>query len=247
MKMMMSIAGFVLLVLALPAASQAQAPQAPPKVYTGNFGAGFSLTGGNTDTATFNLSGELTRDPKKRNVIKLNGFYLRANANNAKTADRLALGFRDEYTFSKRTFVYGAFGYMRDPFKDISYLLNPQGGIGYKPLITDRAELIFSGGAGAVWEKNSGAGARASGTLNAGESFTYKLSETSKALQGFAGLWKTSDFNDALYHFNVALATSLTKRAELKIEFVDDFKNVTPKPTIKKNDTALIISFLYKY
>jgi putative salt-induced outer membrane protein YdiY len=150
MKMHVLVAGFVLFLLALPAASQAQAPPAPPKAYSGNIGAGFSLTGGNTDTANFNLSGELASDPKKKNVIKLNGLYLRSNANNIKTADRLSLGFRDEYSFSKRTFAYGALGYMRDPFKDISYLLNPQGGIGYKPIITDRAELTLSGGAGAV-------------------------------------------------------------------------------------------------
>ncbi len=247
MKTTVSIAGLVLLLLAIPATGSAQAPQAPPKLYTGNFGAGFSLTGGNSDTANFNLSGEMTRDPKTKNVIKLNGFYLRSSANDLKTADRLTLGFRDEYTLSKRTFVYGAMGYMRDPFKAISYLLNPQGGIGYKPIMTDRAEFTVSGGAGAVWEKNPGTDVHSSGTLNAGEGFAYKITDTSKFIQGFAALWKTSDFNDALYHFNVALSTAITKQAELKVEFVDDFKNVTPNPTIKKNDTAFIVSFLYKF
>jgi hypothetical protein len=75
---------------------------------------------------------------------------------------------------------------LRDPFREISYLLNPQGGIGYKPLVTDRTELTFSGGSGAVWEKNSGVAVHASGTLNAGESFVYKLSATSKVIRGFA-------------------------------------------------------------
>lgn len=247
MQMIMSIAGLLILLPALPATSRAQAPPPPPKVYTGNFGAGLSLTRGNTETANFNLSGELTRDAKKGNVMKVSGLYLRSSADKVKTADRLTLGFRDEQALSKRAFVYGAFGYFRDPFKDINYLLNPQGGIGYKPILTDRAELAISGGAGAVWEKNSGIGVHASGTLNTGENFTYKLSDTSKVIQGFAGLWKTSDFNNALYHFNAAVATAITKRADLKVEFVDDFKNVTPNPAIKKNDTALIISFLYKF
>jgi len=247
MKMIASIASLGLILLALPSASRAQTPPAPPKVYTGNFGAGFSLTGGNTDTVNFNLSGELTRDPKKKNVIKINGLYLRADANKVKTSDRLSLGFKDEYSLSKRAFAYGAAGYMRDPFKDISYLLSPQGGFGYKPIAGTQAELALNGGVGAVWEKDSGAGVQTSGTLNAGENFTYKLSETAKVIQGFAGLWKTSNFNDALYHFNVALSTSIAKRAELKVEFIDDFKNVTPNPTIKKNDTAFLVSFLYKF
>lgn len=247
MKINVSIPGFALLLLMLPAPGRAQTPQAPPKVYTGNFGAGFSLTGGNSDTKNFNLSGELTRDPKKRNVIKLNGLYMRASANKLKTADRLTLGFRDEYAYSKRSFLYGAIGYMRDPFKEISYLLNPQGGIGFKPLVTPKAEITLNAGAGVIWEKNPGVDVHTSGTLNTGENITYKLSETSKFVQGFAGLWKTSDLSDALYHFNVAVVTALTKRAELKVEFIDDFKNVTPQPTIKKNDTALIISLLYKF
>ncbi len=231
----------------LSSAAWAQAASPAPKVYSGNFGAGFSLTRGNSDTSNFNLSGELTRDPKKKNVIKIKGLYLRSTANKEATADNLTLGFRDEYSFAKKAFVYGALGYLRDPFKEISYLLNPQGGIGYKPVATNRTELTFNGGAGAVWEKNPGIDVRTSGTLNAGENFSYKLSENAKFTQGFSGLWKTSDFADALYHFSVALTASIVKKAELKVEFIDDFKNVTPSPAIKKNDTAFIISFLYKF
>ena len=247
MRVFMAIAGLMQVLAGLTTALGAQATQPPPKVYTGNIGAGYSITGGNSDTSNFNLFVELKRDPKKKNVIQIKGLYLRSSAEESVTADRLTFGFRDEYTLFKRTFVYGAFGYLRDPFKEISYLLNPQGGIGYKAVARERTELTFSGGAGAVWEKNPGLDVQTSGTLNAGESFAYKLSETSKLTQGFAALWKTSDFSDALYHFNFAVATSLFKMAELKVEFIDDFKNVTPNPNIKKNDVALIISFLYKF
>ena len=246
MRTLLSIAGLELLLLALPLAGQTQAPQAPPKICAGNIGAGLSLTGGNTDTTNFNLSGELTRDPKKKNVIKLNGLYLRSSANNIKTADRLSLQLRDEYSFSKRAFAYGALPYLRDPFKEIGYLLNPQGGLGYKPILTDRVELAVAGGAGGVWEKNPYVNVKTSGTVNASESFTVKISGTARFTQGFTALWKTSDFEDALYHFNIGLVTSLTKQTEIKIEFMDDYKNVTPNPAIKKNDTAFIFSVLYK-
>ncbi len=232
--------------LMLPSAIKAQTP-ATPKVYSGNFGAGLSLTGGNTDTLNFNISGELTRDPKKRNVIKINGLYFRADTDDVKTADRLTLAFRDEYALSQKAFVYGAFGYLRDPFKAISYVLNPQGGLGYKPLTGDRVELTLSGGAGAVWEKNPGIDVQTSGTLNAGQSFVLKLSETAKFTEGVSAFWKTSDFNDYLVHFNVAIVTTIIKAAEMKVQFIDDFKNVTPSPAIKKNDTAFLIAFLYKF
>lgn len=236
-----------MLVFAIPAAAQAPAAAAPPKIYTGSFGAGLAITGGNTDTRNFNLTFELTRDAKTKNVFKSNALYIRSNANKEATADRLALGFRDEYSLSKRTLMYGALSYMRDPFKEISYLLNPQGGFGYKILATDKNTFIVSGGAGGVWEKNPGTDVHASGTINAGQSYVYKLSDATSITEGFNALWKTSDFEDALYHFGIALATSITKRIQVKVEFIDDYKNVTPAPTVKNNDTAFLTSFLFKF
>jgi putative salt-induced outer membrane protein YdiY len=124
--------------------------------------------------------------------------------------------------------------------------LNPNGGVGFKAINNDKTTLTLTAGAGSVWEKNPGLDVQTSATLNAGESFSYKLSEGSKITQGFAALWKTEDFSDALYKFNIALVTSVTKNTELKVEFLDEYKNVVPDPSIKKNDTAFIVSFLYK-
>ena len=246
-KAHVSIFVMVLLLLLMTTPGWAQKPQTPPKVYSGSFGAGFSVTGGNTDTTSLNISADLTRDPKTRNVMIFQGLYLRSDASDAKTADRLFLSFRDNYTLCEGAFVYGAFGYLRDPFKSIGYLLNPQGGVGYKLIATDRSEFSLNGGGGAVWEKNTGMDVHASGTLNAGESFHFKVSDRASISQVVSGLWKTSDFGDALYHFGVALATSITEKAELKVEFMDDYKKVTPSPDVKRNDVAFITSFLYKF
>jgi len=237
---------FLLLALAQSAPIFAQA-QPPPKVYSGSFGAGYALTSGNTDTSTFNLTFNLVRDPKLRNVIKFEGLYLRADKDDEKISDRLRLAFRDEFTLSSKTFLYGDFSYLRDPFKQISYLLNPQGGVGYKLYTTDRATFALNGGGGVVWEKNPNAGVAASGTLNAGQTLAIKLSESASLKQDIAALWKTSDFQDALYHFGIALVTSITSRAELKVELLDDYKTLTPEPSVKKNDVAFITSFLFKF
>jgi putative salt-induced outer membrane protein len=244
---LLSIAVIALLfTMSLPAFAQGQATPVK-KDFTGNFGIGFALTGGNTDTKSFNLSFEATHDSKTRNVIKTNGLYLKTNANGESIADLLRLSFRDDYSLSKRVSVYGALGYLRDPFKSINYLLNPQGGIGLKAYTSTRGEFALNGGAGAVWEKNEGFDVRSSATLNAGESFSLKISETAKITQNLTGLWKTSEFADALYHFDVALVTSIVKKVDAKIEFMDDYKNRTPSAAIKKNDTALITSLLYKF
>lgn len=235
-----------LLLLTSPALCLAQADQEPEKHYTGSLGAGLSLTSGNTDTTSFNISGELKYDPKTKNVMLFDGLYLRASANNEDTTDRLSLNFRDEYSLSERILVYGALGYLRDPFKNITYLLNPNGGVGFKAANSDKMTLTLTAGAGSVWEKNPGLDVQTSATVNAGENLSLKLSEGAKITQGFGALWKTENFSDALYKFNIALVTSITKKSELKLEFLDEYKNVVPDPSIKKNDTAFIVSFLYK-
>ncbi len=247
MKFSINLLALLLIAMSIPAISQDQGSTTPSEVYTGSFGFGLAITGGNTDTRSYNLSFEVTRDPKRKNVVKADGFYLRSSADGEATADMLRLGLRDEYALSERVLVYGALGYLRDPFKDIAYLLNPQGGFGYKIHNTDAVTLTVSGGAGGVWEKNSGVDVDSSGTVNAGESFSFKLSESAKLTHNFTALWKMSDFEDALYHFDVALVASIVKDIGIKVEFTDDFKNVTPDPSIKRNDTAFVTSVQYKF
>ena len=234
----------LLLAFSLPAF--AQDPAAPVKPLTGNFGLGFAITGGNTDSSSLNLAYEATYDPKTRNIFKTKGMYLRTSANDETITDLLRLNFRDDYLLTKRVSVYGDFAYLRDPFKSISYLLNPNGGLGFRAYTSDRTAFTLSGGAGGVWEKNEGYDVRSSATLNAGQSYSYKLSDTAKITQNLTGMWKTKELADALYHFDIALVTQIVKKIDIKLEFLDEYKNRT-LPGIKKNDTAFITSFLYKF
>jgi putative salt-induced outer membrane protein len=221
--------------------------QTPVKKYAGNFGAGFALTGGNTDTRSFNLSFEATRDPKAKNAMKVNGLYLRSSANDHKISDQLRLNYRDDYLMSKRITLYGAMAYLRDPFRNISYLMNPQGGVGLRVLNSARAQFSLSVGAGAAWEKNIGTAVSPRGTLNASQNYSLKLSNTARLTQSLTVMRKTQDVADSLYRFDTALITSVVKKIDVKIQFMDEYKNKTPIPAIKKNDTALITSLLYKF
>src|SRR5205814_3961223 len=115
-------------------------PAAMP-VYTGSFGGGLALTDGNSDTRNFNLAFALVRDPKTRNVVKVNALYLRGSQNKVLSLDRAALVLRDEYKLSGRTYVFGQTDYLRDQFKDIRYLIAPVGGIGYKLVDSDATKL----------------------------------------------------------------------------------------------------------
>jgi len=225
----------------------AQTPPAPTPLYTGSFGGGFALTSGNTDTKNLNLAFNLVRDPKTRNVFKADALYLRGSQNDVLNLHRAAVKLRDEYSITKRFFVFGELGYLRDPFKAIDYLFAPIGGVGYKLIATDPTTLSISGGVGGLFEKNPGLDLKSSGSVSAGENFTHKLSTTATITQSVNTLWKMDDFHDSLTTFNAALTTTIYKKLELKVEFLDTYKTRPPNATIKKNDTAFLTTFLLKY
>src|SRR5262245_34828410 len=116
---------FAVFTVSLFFCQMAIAQNPPTPTYSGSFGGGLALTGGNTDTKNFNLAFTLLRDPKTKNVIKADALYLRGSQNDVLSLDRAAVKVRDEYSLSKRTFVFGEMGYLRDQFKDIRYLLSP--------------------------------------------------------------------------------------------------------------------------
>ena len=241
--------GLLLLTLALATAQfvRGQAPQAPPDVYTGSFGGGIALTGGNTDTKTFNLTFDLVRDPKTKNVFKTKAAYLRGNQNDVLTLDRTTINIRDEYTLSGRTFVFGQVDYLRDQFKQIIFLWAPIGGLGYKLINTDATKLEARGGPGGIFEKNPGKETSKSGALTAGESFQQKVSSTATITEALATIWKTKDFGDSLTNFSVGLTTSIASKVEVKVEFLDSYKSKPPNALVKKNDTAFVTTFVVKF
>lgn len=224
----------------------AQAP-APTPLYTGSFGGGVALTGGNTDTKNVNLVFSLVRDPKTKNVFKADALYLRGSQNDVLSLDRALVKLRDEYSLTNRVFLFAELGYLRDQFKDIRYLVAPIGGIGYKLITNDETQLTVSGGLGGYFEKNTGLPVKKSGSVNAGQNFSHKLSSTATFTQSISTLWKTNDFGDSLTNFSVGVTTTLYRKLELKVEFLDSYKTKPPNPSIKKNDTAFLTTFLLKY
>ena len=252
----MTIFDKTLAVLALGASSlfvsapPARADCPPPAEnlgWVGSVGAGLALTGGNTDTKTFNVGGSATSDAKKRNVLKLDGLYLRTATGGETTVNRTGLGFRDEYGLGKRSFAFGEVRFLHDQFKDIKYLVSPLVGVGYKLVDQEKAVLSIDGAVGAAIEESEEGESTNSGAFHAGESLVWKLTPNATFGEGATGLWKTNDTADALYHFEASLSASVNKRFELKIAFTDDYKNKPTSATLKKNDTALLANIVYKF
>ena len=229
----------------LLAQAPAPPPAAPPDPLTATASAGLALTSGNTDTSTLNLGYGFAYDPKTRNLIRSEGLYLHGKSEGELTADRLALNGRDEYKLRDGLFTFGQLQYLRDQFKDIDYLVAPTAGLGYRLFDTPRTQLSLDGGFGVVWEKAPLRDVQTSGAVTFGEKLAHQLSPTAALTESFSALYKTADFNDALYAFSTTLAASVTARTQVKIEFLDTYKNLVA-PTIENNDIALIVGMVFK-
>src|SRR5262245_31125947 len=225
----------------------AQAPGEPPKVYTGNLGGGLALTGGNTHTKNFNLTAGLVRDPKTKNVIKGAAAFLSGDQNDFLILNRTSFNVRDEYTVSGRTFVFGQLDYLRDQFKQIVFLWVPAAGVGYKLINTDSTQFILDTAVGGLVEKNPGLESSKSGSLVPGQRFQRKLSPTATFTESLSTIFKTKDFNDSLTNFSVGVTTRVAGNLELKVEFIDSYKNKPANLQLKKNDTAFVTAFIVKY
>jgi putative salt-induced outer membrane protein YdiY len=249
-----SIAGGVIAAAALlltSAAAGAQQPAVPPPpdpgTWIGSASAGLALTSGNSDTLTFNVAFDITRDPKTRNIMKWTGLYLRGEQEGELTADRLSLAFRDQYALNPRAFVFGQIEYLRDTFKLIDYLVAPTVGLGYKVVDTEPTKFAVDAGVGAVWEKNPAVDVKTSLAITAGEKLEHALTPTSTIKHAATALWKADDFADGLYTFSVGLATKISEQVQLSIEFLDTFKNRPPTAETKKNDVALVTNITAKF
>jgi putative salt-induced outer membrane protein YdiY len=225
----------------------AQAPATAMPVYTGNLGGGLALTNGNTDTRNFNLTGAIVRDPKTKNVMKATASYLRGTQSDIVSVDRTTINLRDEYAVSSRTFVFGQTDYVRDQFKRIIFFWAPTAGVGYKLVNTDTTQFIVDGGAGGVLEKNPGIDSSKSGSVTSGERFQHKLSAAATFTESLSSIWKTNDFSDSLTNFSTGITTTVVGKVQLKVEFIDSYKNRPPRADVKKNDTAFVTTFVVKF
>ena len=229
-----------------PAFAQPAAPPPPPAgPWVTSATAGLALTDGNKDTNTINLGYDIVYDPKTRNVVKSQGLYLHGKSDGELTADRLALNARDEYELRRRLYTFGQLQYLQDQFKDIDYLAAPTGGLGYRLIDTDPTKLSVDAGVGGVWEKPRLGDVKGSGAIALGEKFSHQLSDVAIINESLSALYKTSDSEDALYAFGASLATIITTHTQLKVEFLDTYKNLVVPP-IQKNDIAVIVGMVFK-
>lgn len=222
-------------------------PSPPPPIWKGALGGGVSMTGGNTDTNSYSVDFAVIRDPKKKDVFKADGFYLRTDTDGEAAVDRTGLGARYERALGKsaRAFAFGEVRYLRDVFKDVDHLITPTVGVGYRFLDGERVKLSADAGIGLAFEQLAGRESTTDGAMSAAENLMWKLSSSASFVHAGRALWKIDDFGDAYYHLDAGILAALARRFDLKFTFADDYKT-RPLPGKKKNDTAVLATIVFK-
>jgi putative salt-induced outer membrane protein YdiY len=238
-----------LLVLCAAWAPGARAQQTDPipQGLSGSASFGLSLTQGNTDTLTVNATLDSIYDPKSKNLVKWNALFLRGRQNGVLSVNRVAASVRDEYTVSKRFFMFAQLDALHDTFKGVEYLYAPTGGIGYKAIETKRTTLDFDAGVGAVLEKDTGIDPAGSGAGTFGQKFVYQLTDTMTLKESLTSLVKENDLADWLYAFDVGVTAKINSRLSLSIDMLDTFKNRPVEGLTHKHDLAVVTSIVAKY
>ena len=242
-----------LFAFAMPAFGQQPCPcpekkePPPPPAFTGNFGLGYGLSTGNTDSSNFSVALGLKYDPRTNNVVKFDGYYLWGQTNGETNQEKAGAILRDEYSFTERFFAYGELSYLHDKFKGVSYLFSPTVGVGYKIVKTETIVFSVDGGVGGAFEKDYGRDATSSGAFRAGEAFEWKATEWAKLTEHASGLWKMDDTSDSFYHVDISLVSPLSKVLEMRLSYVFDYKNKPFPETLKKGDSSFLASIGAKF
>lgn len=236
---------FALTILAAAALAQDADEAPPPPPWSSSVGAGLALTSGNSDTQNINLSLATLFDPKTGRTFKADVLYLSGESDGETQVDKTTAAARYARDLD-RSFWFGELSYLRDPLKGIDYLISPIVGLGYDIIRSELRTFSVDAGVGGAFERSHGLGSDASAAIKLGESFEWAISPTSRLTQRVSGLWKADDTDDAHYHFDAGISTTIVARAELKLSYVYDYKN-QPPTEFEKGDSALFAALVYKF
>jgi putative salt-induced outer membrane protein len=232
--------------LAIPALSaSADEPKDPPQVWNGSLGAGLSVTGGNSSTTGVNFAFDAKYLFSEKSLLKVSAFWIYQSSGGTSTVDKNQALARYEAGLTEKVYAYGDVTYLRDVFKNVTYLVSPMVGGGYRFVKTKEINLSADAGIGGAFEKNPNYPASSSVAVSAGQAFSLQLGPGTQFNEKLTGLWKLDDTTDYNIHFEAGVATSVSRRSELKVSYILDYKNM-PTGTALRSDSTILLTFVLK-
>ncbi|MDH3440188.1 MAG: DUF481 domain-containing protein [Gammaproteobacteria bacterium] len=231
-----------LTVLSLAGVAGAQGESEEEGPWSGNLSLGYLSTSGNTETTSYNTTfgvGHEEGDWKHR----FSGSASGAETTSVSTAEAYQLGWRSDYSFTERDFIFGTIDWRKDRFagvtEQMSYALN------YGRRVIDTPTHMLSLGIGAGFRDAD----RSDGTND--------KSGIGRGSLAYDWIWtETSGFNQGLIVESGGGNTYIESVSSVRARLVGDF-NLVLSYTIKQNsdvpvgtekkDTQTAISIEYAF
>ncbi len=256
MKIMKTLAlGATLSTLAvLSTATFAQATVKDDGQWRAAVGLGASYATGNTESTTFNLTGDAVRKTTA-DKWSIYGNALYGKSNGVKSADALRLGSRYDWNFGQSFFAFGSGDLERDKIAGLNSRLGLGAGVGYHVLNAPDATWDVFGGAGYTMDRYDLPRVIGNNTVNdynyanllLGEESTHKLSESTSFKQRFVAYPNLKDTSAWRSQFDAGLSVAMTKATSLNVGLSNRYNNAAPGAGLKKSDTLLTTGVSYKW
>jgi len=218
--------------------------------------AGYSKTGGTTDTSAANALFHVAHEMGDWKVLLgFDGVY--GSTHGETTAQAWHARLQGDYNFTERLYWYTAYRYDDDKFSGFAYQQVLSTGLGYQLIKTDATKLSLQAGVGRRWLRpelltldevggivSSTELDRESDTvLDAAITFEHSFNSATKLLAG-AGI-EEGNLN-TMTTANVALQVKMTERLALSAGY-QVVRNSKPPPGAVPNATLTTVNLVYEF
>jgi putative salt-induced outer membrane protein YdiY len=216
------------------------------------FTAGASLSSGNSDSTTVNLSGEAVK-ATKTDKLSINGRALYLKNDDDQAEQRYAFGTHYQRDINERIFGFGQFDALKDEPSNLSSRLSVGTGLGYHVIKQDNVTWDVSTGVGYTRERyvepsviDGVARDRYANTeLLFAEESNHKISDNTTLKQRLAYLPDLRNSGEYRATFDGGISVAMTKRFSLTATVQHRYDS-NPGDGLKKNDTLFITGVSYR-
>jgi putative salt-induced outer membrane protein YdiY len=220
--------------------------------WSGMLDTGLSLTHGNSDSLTFNLSGKAARVTDRDKIsVYTTAIYTDSTVDGISqtTAHAIRGGVRGDLNVSDHFFVFGFTDFEYDQFQDLDLRNVFGGGFGYHAIKTKNTSFdLFGGGSydqafyGAIAATPTtpakAAVTQKTGEADIGETFNTKINNRTTLTEQFSLFPNVSITGQYRLQFDTSAATKLKNWLSWQVTYSDRYIS-DPLPGFKTNDLIL--------
>jgi len=236
------------MLMILPISGLAEEGEEDPLKWKGDLALGISVAQGNTEKSSLSFS--YTADKKFSDKIEWNnkGIFLGGKSEGKTDSQSLEVRSALKWNHSDRFFTHYEIPVLHDKFKNYSYRITPNIGVGYMVVKTEKSELALKTGLSETFTKFYDTGNTDSYTgLFARNDFKWKISESAEFTQMANVNLDLSNTSHFLARLELTLVTSIVGGWGIKISLIDNYDSEPETEGIKKNDLTFLTNLSYKF